>query len=181
MLGQLKGQKEENLIPEEDDDTTLAEQFREFFLNKIIHIRKLFNDIPSYEPQGDTVPRLGKFSTINKADLKTIISQMANKSCQLDILKTSMLKKVIYLCILAITRVINLSLDKGGIYTNWKTAVMKPLMKSRQKGTIQSNYQPVSNLSFKSKVIKNALYNNSTNTVMTTTSYWKTSLHTETL
>ena len=31
---------------------------------------------------------------------------------------------------------------------------MKPLIKSRQKGTIQSNYQPVSNLSFISKVIE---------------------------
>ena len=42
-------------------------------------------------------------------------------------LKTATLKKVTDLCIPAITRVINLSLDKGGFYANWKTAVLKPL------------------------------------------------------
>ena len=44
-------QKEENPLPEEDDDTKLAEQLREFFLNKIINIRKLFHNIPPYETQ----------------------------------------------------------------------------------------------------------------------------------
>ena len=57
---------------------------------------------------------------------------MPNKSCQLGILKTSTLKKVTDVSIASITRVINLSLNMGGFYVNWKTAVMKPLMKSRQ-------------------------------------------------
>ena len=34
------GQTRENPLPEEEDDTKLAEQFREFFLGKIINIRK---------------------------------------------------------------------------------------------------------------------------------------------
>ena len=51
LISQLMGQKEENPLPEEDDDTKLAEQFGEFFLNKIINIRKLFHNIPPYEAQ----------------------------------------------------------------------------------------------------------------------------------
>ena len=43
------GQKEENPLPEEDNDIKLAVQFKEFFLNKIINIRKLSHNIPSYE------------------------------------------------------------------------------------------------------------------------------------
>ena len=35
------GQKQENSLPEEDRDTKLPEQFGEFFLSKIINIRKL--------------------------------------------------------------------------------------------------------------------------------------------
>ena len=46
LVNHLTGQKEENPLPEENDDTKLAEQFREFFLNKIINIRKLFHNIP---------------------------------------------------------------------------------------------------------------------------------------
>ena len=87
------GQKQENPLPEEDDDTNLAEKFREFFLSKIINIRKLFHNIPPYKSQQDTVPGVDQFSTIREADLKTIINQMLNKSCQLDIFKTATFKK----------------------------------------------------------------------------------------
>ena len=40
LVSQLMDQKEDNPLLEEDDDTKLAEQFSEFFLNKIINIRK---------------------------------------------------------------------------------------------------------------------------------------------
>ena len=125
------GQKEDNQIPREDDDTKLAEQIREFFLNKIINIRKLFYGIPLYKTQDDTIPRFDKLSTISEADLKTITKQMPSKSCELDILNTSALKKVIDVCIPAITRVINLSFDRGEFCANWKTAVIKSLIKSK--------------------------------------------------
>ena len=88
----------------------------------------------------DAIPRFDKFSTLSEADLKTVINQMPNRSCQLDILNTSTLKKVIEVCIPVITRVINLSLDGEEFCAYWKTAVKKLLIKSKQKGTIQSNY-----------------------------------------
>ena len=49
LVIQLMDQKEDNPLPEEDDDTKLSEQFGEFFLNKIINIRKLFHDVPPYK------------------------------------------------------------------------------------------------------------------------------------
>ena len=136
LVSQLMGQKEDNPLPEEDDDTKLVEQFSEFFWNRIVNIKRLFHNISLYETQKDAIPRLDKFSTINKADLETIRNQMPNISCQLDILNASSLKKVIDVCIPSNTRVINLSLDKGGICANWKNTVMKPLIKWKQKGTI---------------------------------------------
>ena len=131
LVSQLIGQKEDNPFLEECDDTKLAEQFGGFFLNKIINIRKLFHDIPPYKIQKDAISRFDKFSTQSEADLNTITNQMPNKSCQLGILNTSTLKKVIDVSIPAITRVISLSLDRGGFCANWKTAVMKPLVKSK--------------------------------------------------
>ena len=86
LVSQLVGQKEDNPLPEEDDGIKPAKQFREFFLNKIINIRKLFHDIPPYKTQETTIPRFDKFSTISEANLKTIINQMPSKSCELDIL-----------------------------------------------------------------------------------------------
>ena len=118
LVSQLIGQKEDTPLPEEDDDTKLAEQFSEFSLNEISNIRKLFHNIPPYETLKDAVPRFDKFSTITEPDLKTIINQVPSKSCQLDILNTSTLKNVIDMCIQAITGVINLLL--GGFCANWK-------------------------------------------------------------
>ena len=53
LVSQLMDQKTGNPLPEEDNDTKLAEQFREFFLSKIINIRKLFRNIPPYKTQQD--------------------------------------------------------------------------------------------------------------------------------
>ena len=117
LVSQLTGHKEENPLPEEDDDTKLAEQFGEFFINKIINIGKLFHHIPPHKSQEDTIPRFNKFSTISEADLKTIINQISNKS--FGILNTSTLKKVIDVYIPAITRVINLSFDRREFCANW--------------------------------------------------------------
>ena len=104
LVSQLTGQKEDNPLPEEDYDTKLAEQFGEFILNKIINIRKLFHNIPPYKIEEYTIPWFNKFSSISVADLKIIINQMPSKSCALDILNTSKLKKVIDVCILAIIK-----------------------------------------------------------------------------
>ena len=64
------GKREENPLPEGNDDTKLAEQFGEFFLSKIINIRKLFHNIPPYETQWDIISWLEKFSTIGEAAWK---------------------------------------------------------------------------------------------------------------
>ena len=154
LVSQLMGQKEDNPLPEEDDDSKLAEQFGEFFLNKIINISKLFYDIPKSKTQEDTIPRFDKFSTISEANLKTSINQMPSKSYEHNILNASTLKKVTDMCIPVITRVINLSLDRREFCINWKTAVVKPLIKAKQKGPIKSNYWPLSNLSFISRIVE---------------------------
>ena len=91
---------------------------------------------------------------MSEADLQTIINQMPNKSCQLDILNTSNTQKS-NRCVYSSNHQGHQSIvGQGGFCANWKTAVMKPLIKSKQKGTIKSNYQPVSNLSFTSKVVE---------------------------
>ena len=63
-------------LPEEGDDPKLEE----FFLNKIINIRKLFHNIPPYKTQEDTIPRFNKFSITSEANLKTNVIQMPSKS-----------------------------------------------------------------------------------------------------
>ena len=69
------------------------------------------------------------------------------------------LKKVLVHHIPAITKVINLSLSIGNFFEDWKLAIVRPLTKSIKKGTEKSNYRPVNNLQFISKVIEKCTLN----------------------
>ena len=77
---------------------------------------------------------------------------MPTKSCELDIVSTKLLQQVLHSCIPAIMKIINLSLDKGEFSMQWKSAVVRPHIKSLAKGTSMYNGRPVSNLPFISKV-----------------------------
>ena len=76
---------------------------------------------------------------------------MPTKLSVLNIIPTRLLKQILHGCIPAITKIINLSLDKGDFSAEWKSAVVHPLIKSLSKGTI-NNYRLVSILPFISKV-----------------------------
>ena len=63
-------------------------------------------------------------------EVHTVIMNMKNKHCKLDIIPTSTLKEILDACLPAITQIINLSLTRGEFCEEWKTAVVKPLLKN---------------------------------------------------
>ena len=79
---------------------------------------------------------------------------MQPKTCALDIIPTSKLQEILGGCLPAITHLVNSSLDQGVFCEEWKEALVKPLIKKKLLGTQNSNYMPVSNLSFISKIIE---------------------------
>ena len=79
---------------------------------------------------------------------------MQPKTCALDIILTSKLQELLGGCLPAITHLVNSSLDQGAFCEEWKEALVKPLIKKKSLGTQNSNYRPVSNLSFISKIIE---------------------------
>ena len=50
-------------------------------------------------------------------------------------------------------------MSTGHFFENWKLAIVRPLIKSLKKGTEKSNYRPVSNLQFISKVVEKCTLN----------------------
>ena len=56
----------------------------------------------------------------------------------------------------AITRIINLSLSEGVFDESWKEAIIRPLIKKLGHDLVTSNYRPVSNLPFLSRVLEKA-------------------------
>ena len=154
IISGLTGQDNTNPLPEAHSDQEVAEDFIEFFLQKIENICAKFNNTTPYTTEPNDVPQLSKFSPINESDVLKIIKAMPTKSWELNYMGTDKIKAVLHTCIPSITKIDNLSLDKGAFSNQWKTAIVKPLIKVNKKGTTHSNYRPVSNLSFISKVVE---------------------------
>ena len=134
-------------------DSQLAEEFATFFLEKIDRIRDRFKGIALYQPRQLGTPQLEKFALISSRQLEKTIHKMKPKTCALDLIPTSRLQEIIG-CIPAITHLVNSSLDQGAFCDKWKEALVQPLIKKKSLGTQNSNYRPVSNLSFISKIIE---------------------------
>ena len=80
------------------------------------------------------------------------------KSCKLDPIPTTSLKKILPCLLPTITKIINLSLQSGIFPRSWKTAIVTPLLKKQGMELVTSNYRPVSNLPYISKFVEKAMF-----------------------
>ena len=159
LITKLVGQNKSNPLPTSTSNEELADKFANYFLEKILNIRKLFDGIPNYKPNPIDIPQLNKFSTLSETQPYKIIMEMPSRTCELDIIPMEFLKKVLVHCIPAIIKVVNLSLSMGNFFEDWKLDIVRPFIKSIKKGTEKSNYRPVGNLQFISKVIEKCTLN----------------------
>ena len=150
LVGSLLGCREDNPLPEATSDSALAEDFASFFHYEINNIRSRFNNIH----EKCNVPLLRKFTPVSARQLEKTITSMPSKTCALDIMPTARLKEVLGTILPSLVHIVNKSLDQGTLYTDWKEALVKPLVKKMSLGTTMTNYRPVSNLQFISKIVE---------------------------
>ena len=88
-------------------------------------------------------------------EIRDIIASGPNKSCQLDLIPTWLVKQCVDQLLPLLTSIINESLTKGDFPNDFKNAIVKPLLKKPclDKDELK-NYRPVSNLHCISKVIE---------------------------
>ena len=146
-------------MPDAQSDKDLAESFAQFFRQKIDGIWQQFKHIPQYiVPPRDTTT-LKSFTTITENDLLELIMDMPTKTCKNDIIPTKLCKEILPTIIPSLTKIANLSINNGVFSEKWKSATVKPLIKSQSKAAIHQNYRPVSNLTFLSKVVEKITLN----------------------
>ena len=91
---------------------------------------------------------------LNTDEVRKLVLKSASKCCELDPMPTQLLKQNIEIVLPTITRIINISLLEGIFTTNLKEALLRPLFKKMVLEIILSNYYPVTNLSYISKLIE---------------------------
>ena len=110
-LNSILANKNENQLPKGTTDSQQAE------------------DIPAYQLNERDTPKLKNFTTVTQNQLETTIKEMLTKSCQLDVIPTDKLKKILGGCLPALTHIMNKSLETNQFCGEWKEALVKPLIK----------------------------------------------------
>ena len=154
LVNTLMGTTSSNPLPNHTNDKDLAEEFADFFMEKNQGIRDNLTENPVYQLTRKNISRLAEFRPFDQTEVKNIILSMKNKSCGLDTLPTKCLKECIGSILQTITNTVNISLKYGVFASKWKTSLMRPLLKNSNLDLIPSNYCPVSNLSFLSKLLE---------------------------
>ena len=68
-------------MPQGKTDTQLAEEFAEFFIDKIDKIHQQFQNTVAYISEANDIPQLRKFNPVTESEVEKIINSMHNKSC----------------------------------------------------------------------------------------------------
>ena len=133
-LDSIWGNKNENKLPMGTTNSQLAEDFVDFFLNKIDRIWEEFTNIPAYQSNERDTSKFKNFMPITQSQLEKTIKAMPTKSCQLNVIPKDKLKKVLGGCLPALNHIMNKSLATNQFCSEWKEALVKPLKKKPTAG-----------------------------------------------
>ena len=142
----------------------LSDEFATYFSSKVTNIRSSISSVSSsfddssvlnHNSSIHNLDTLSNFSPVSTEEITELILSSKNKQCSLDPIPTVLLKKCIHSLAPIITNIANLSLTNGSFPSVFKHAIISPLLKkpSLDKETL-SNYRPISNLSFLSKLLE---------------------------
>jgi len=134
-----------------------------FFCDKIANLRACISPTltsPHLPGPAITPPVFDSFRQATVGEISSIIKHSPDKQCDLDPLPTALLKRCLPVLATTVTNIVNLSLSTGDFPTGFKQAIVSPLIKkpSLDKENL-SNYRPISNLSFLSKLTERVVHN----------------------
>ena len=160
----IQRKQKSQVLPAHTNEGDLANQFATYFKEKIDKISDSFPrtdielDISSSSDAKSTIPEFTQFRAVTIEDITAHVKRAPNKYCpQVDAIPTSLMKEHIDILAPTIALIVNKSLEKGQMPTAYKEAIVTPLIKKTDLDPDFSNFRPVSNLPFVSKLIERVL------------------------
>ena len=140
-------------LPTHETNFELANRFSKFFNDKIDTLRTGFRITANSDVEMEPLASVKLNNRISATSDE--IASCPNKSCQLDSIPTWLVKQCVDPLLPLLTSIINESLTKGEFPNDFKNASVKPLLKKPSLNQDElTNYRPVSNLHFISKVVE---------------------------
>ena len=136
--------------------TIIANDIGRYFVRKVENIRNEIDATPISQSDRDLVLPdkpvvytnviLRSFRNLSEQDIYDLIQKSAKKSCVLDPLQTTLVCDSLYVLLPVITKLVNTSLSTAHFPTEWKQAIVNPLLKKGAKHMTHQNLRPISNL-----------------------------------
>ena len=151
-------------IPQTSDPSNLANQFNNYFCDKIVNIRNNLTppsrlceiqNISTVFPVDSAT--LDQFEPVTEAQLEKIIKASKIKTCSDDPIPAELLKNNIDLVLPSLVKLVNLSLTTGEM-DGLKDTVVTPLMKKAGADPEKlSNYRPITGIQQVGKLIERSV------------------------
>ena len=149
-------------LPSHKCPKTLAEDFSNFFHNKIRLLKEQISSSPLATmdllvnpSQSSCTSVLSEFSEVSVSYICDIVQKSKSKSCVLDPLRTDFLKQTIDVLASPITTIVNASLTSGVFPALLKKGIVRPSIKKQALDREEkSNYRPITNVAFLSKILE---------------------------
>ena len=159
VINTLTDKEKVVILPKGNSDSELANNFLQFFKNKITKIRESFkvkNSQRSTSKLPENLIPLSIFEPATEDEIRTIVMSYTIKSSPEDPLPANLLKDNLDLLLPYWVILVNLSLSTGSMEC-LKSSVVGPLLKEADDlmdTDEYKNYRPVSNLIFLGKLIE---------------------------
>jgi len=139
----------------DDAGAHTADEFAAFFRDKVDSVRVSSASTTLYEVPYRMTPTFERFAPVTAEEVERLIGNAPCKTCQLDPVPIWLVKEMRALISPFLSLLFNKSLTSGCFPTQFKRAVVRPLLKKEGLDAIQSkNYRSVSNLTFFSKLLE---------------------------
>jgi hypothetical protein len=161
------GRERARVLPDGKSATDLANRFAAFFNEKVEKIKttllaerermdsKWMLGADCFLDEWSEADCFNDFRMVGCDEVRKFIMDSPTKSCAIDPISMSLLKKVSDYLTPAITSIVNLFLDSGVFPHQSKNGLITPIPKKpKLDGEILENYRLITNLSFVSKLIE---------------------------
>lgn len=151
-VSKFLGKTSSNPIPEDDE---APDRFATFFEDKILSVRNSLEHFAKFVPAEVQCPVLASFSQVNEETVLKVVKNAKPTTCCADPFPTKLLVENFVHILPFFTKLINFSLSEARFPDTWKHAHVIPLLKKPNLDcTSLTNYRPVSNLTFASKILE---------------------------
>lgn len=167
ILNNSLGRSNTVSLPMHTSKIDLAVKFNDFFIEKILKLRRDLlaasvtlpvSATPVFKPSTAAVQHtLSSFDPVTEKEVRHIILCSPRKQCSADPIPTWLLIKSLSVLLPAVTAIVNYAITNG-MPSEYKRASIRPLLKKRGMDIeTLANYRPISELPFLSKVIERAV------------------------